>query len=105
MNTIILNRGVASSSQLVRPNLTLSTIQSNVWVADIFDTAHIANILLAAYRCKSTKTKNHTSTVSITYFYTINYLVRIKINRMRGQPIIFHLLIWLFYLLYCNITS
>ena len=54
--------------------------------------------------CKSTKPKNHTSTLSITYFCKTEYLVRIKINCVCGWLIIFHLLILLFYLLYCNIT-
>ena len=45
-------------------------------------------------------------TVSLpNLFCTTEWLVCIKINGVRGRPITFHLLIWLFYLLYCNITS
>ena len=62
-------------------------------------------IPIVVCHCKSTKLINHTNTPSITYFCTTEYLVHIKINRVRGRPMIFHLLIWLFYLLYCNITS
>ena len=65
----------------------------------------MAFIPIVVCHYKSTKPKNHTSTLSITYFYTTEYLVHIKINCVCGRTIIFHLLIWLFYLLYCNITS
>ena len=65
----------------------------------------MAFISIVVCHCKSTKTLNHTSTPSITYFCKTEYLVHIKVKHVRGQQIIFHLLIWLFYLLYCNITS
>ena len=39
-----LSRDVASSSQLVRPNSTLSTMKLNAWAADIFETVHMAFI-------------------------------------------------------------
>ena len=76
-------------------------------MANIIDTVHMAFISIVVCHCKSTKPINDTSTSTlfITYFYITEYLVRIKINHVCGWPIIFHLLIWLFYLLYCNITS
>ena len=74
-------------------------------MVNIFDTTHMILIPIVLSHCKSTKPKNHTSTLSITYFCTTEYLVRIKINCVRGWLIIFHLLIWLFYLLCCDITS
>ena len=39
-------RSVGGSSRLVRPNLTLSTIQLNVWVANNFTTAGIPFLLV-----------------------------------------------------------
>ena len=46
----------------------------------MFDTARMALIPIVLSHCKSTKPKNHTSTLSITYFCTTEYLVRIKVN-------------------------
>ena len=75
-------------------------------MADIFDTTHMAFIPIVLCHCKSTKPKNHTRMHSIYYLLLHNTIpCAHKINRMRGRPILFHLLIWLFYLLYCNMIS
>ena len=75
-------------------------------MADIFDTIHMVFIPIVQCHCKSTKPKNHTSMHSIYYLLLHNTIpCAHKINCMRGRPIVFHLLIWLFYLLYCNMIS
>ena len=42
----------------------------NAWVIDIFGTVHMAFISIVVCRFKSTKPKNHTSTLSIIYVGT-----------------------------------
>ena len=49
--------------------------------------------------------KNHTPLCLLLSFCATEYFVCITMNKMRGQPIILHLLICLFYLLQLNIIS
>ena len=66
------SRGIASSSQLVRPNLhyVIKCVGGRY-----FDIAYMAFIPIVICHCKSSKPKNYTSTLSITDFCTTEYLV------------------------------
>ena len=68
-----VSRAVARSSQLVRPQLTLTTMLSNAWAGGKFSNAHNYGLLVYCLCCsKSIKPKNHLSTL---YFCTIEYFV------------------------------
>ena len=56
---------------MFRLKLTLNAMYSNVWAADIFDTAHMTFLFLVVHCCKCTKSKNNTSILPITYFCTM----------------------------------
>ena len=90
-----------SSSELVRPNLTLSTIQLNAW-AVITSPMLISSFYQLYYNVISlTGLKSHYHSVYYLDFCTTEYLASI----MRGQLIILHLMICFSYLLQLNIIS
>ena len=49
-----------------------------------FDGAHMAFLHLVICCYKSTEPKNHSSTLSVTYFCIIEYLMCIKLNQCVG---------------------
>ena len=84
---------------LHNPNLTMRTMQLNVWMANHFMNIEILFYLLHYNIITLKCLKNYTPFCLSLSFCTTEYLVSITMNGMRGRPIILHLLIRLFYLL------
>ena len=93
---VYVHRTSRSSSWLVRLNLTLRTIQLNVWVAGNFTTLDILflSIILQCY--KSNRFKNHTAILCTTKLFAKQNTFCII---MHGWLITLHLLICVFYAL------